>query len=172
MGMIHVRKTMRRILRNLAAVMAGLILAFMLVVAVEIYGAVVHPLPQGFGGTQEEMCRHVEQFPAWVLASVVPAWGATAFLSAWLARRIADTDVPPSNVAGATYASLNHSAAVVGFVLAAAVVVNVSMLPYPMWFKIACLLVVPWAAVAGSRSRGQNRTANIGDSSFSHQARR
>ena len=66
------------------------------------------------------MCRHVENFPNWVLAVVVPAWGFTAFASTWIAQKIGD------NFAGAT----------IGLLLLAAVGFNVWILPYPVWFKI------------------------------------
>jgi hypothetical protein len=126
---------MKTALRTLAAVVAGLIAAFVLVVAVEGFSAVVHPTPEGFDGTAEEMCRHVERYPALVLAVVVAAWGLTAFVGAWVARTIG-----------------NRSAvAIVGLLLLAAVVLNISMLPYPMWFKLANLLVVPIAIILGGR---------------------
>ena len=47
-------------LRNLAATFIGLFLAAALIVAVEGFSTVVRPLPSDFGGTMEEMCRHVE----------------------------------------------------------------------------------------------------------------
>lgn len=126
---------MRTILRASAAVVAGLLLAFILVVALELFSAVVHPVPEDFGETMEEMCRHVERFPHWVLAVAVLAWAFTAYISTWTARRIGNL----------------YSAAIVGLLLMAAVVFNISMLPYPIWFKIADLLAIPAAIVAGSR---------------------
>jgi len=67
-------------LRTLAAIVVGVFAALVLVVAVELFSDVVHPLPEDFGGTPEEMCRHVEQYPPWALAVVVAAWAATAFV--------------------------------------------------------------------------------------------
>jgi hypothetical protein len=81
---------MKAVLRTIAAVLAGLLVFFLLVVAVELFSAVVHPLPEDFGGTTEEMCQHVERYPQWVLAVVVPAWAAAALVSTWTARRIAN----------------------------------------------------------------------------------
>jgi hypothetical protein len=121
--------------RTLAAVIAGMLVAFVLLVAVELFSAVVYPVPPDFGGTMEEMGRHVSSYPHWVLALVVPAWGGTAFVSTWIAQRIG-----------------SHGAALlIGLLLLAAVVFNISMLPYPYWFKIANLLVIPTAIVLGSR---------------------
>src|SRR5262249_15297636 len=82
------RKAMTTALRALAAVFAGLLVSFILVVALELFSAVVHPLPEDFQGTSEEMCRHVERYPHWVLAVGVPAWAAAAFVGTWTARGI------------------------------------------------------------------------------------
>ena len=64
---------MKTVLRTLAAVLAGIAVLFLMVVAVELFSAVVHRLPKDFGGTNQEMCQHVERYPSWVLAVVVPA---------------------------------------------------------------------------------------------------
>jgi hypothetical protein len=132
---------MRSAIRYVAAVVVGLLLSLMLIVAVELFGGVVHPLPENFGGTSEEMCRHVERFPPWVLAVVVPAWAVAAFVGTWTAGRIGNF----------------YSAATVGSLLLVALLFNVSGLPYPMWFKIANLVAVPIAVVAGRRLSAQRR---------------
>jgi hypothetical protein len=121
------------ILRAIGSGVAAMVVALLLVIGVELASAVVHPVPAGFDGSQEQMCAHVANYPAWVLAVVVPLWGATALVSTWIAGRL-------GNLA---------SALVVGMLLVAAVGFNVSMLPYPLWFKGACLIVIPAACVAG-----------------------
>jgi MFS family permease len=121
--------------RSLAAVVAAMIVAFVFVVAVEGFSAVVHPLPPDFRGTMEEVSQHVSRYPHWVLAVVVFAWGATAFVSAWIAARIGN----------------RGSALVTGLLLLAALVFNISQLPYPTWFRIVILLVIPAALLCGSR---------------------
>jgi hypothetical protein len=124
---------MKTVVRTLAGIVAGMISAFVLIVLVELFGSVVHPVPPDFTGTMEEMCEHVARFPQWVLAVVVPAWGASAFLSTWTAYKIGN----------------RGSALVVGLALLAALVFNISKLPYPIWFKIANLLTIPTAIVFG-----------------------
>ncbi len=126
---------MKAVLLFLAAVFIGLFVALVLVIAVEAFSAVVHPLPEGFGGTMEEMCQHVQRYPHWILAVVVAAWGITALVSTWIAQRIGNS----------------YSSVTVGLLLVTALVFNLSMLPYPVWFKIANLLVIPAAIVIGSR---------------------
>lgn len=135
----------QKMLRTLAAILVALFVAFILVVAVEFFSAVVHPLPQDFGGTMEETCRHVENYPAWVLAVVVPAWALIALISVFAARRIGN----------------HYSAAFVGLLLLTAVAFNVSMLPYPTWFKIIILAAVPVAILAGSRLATGREPANL-----------
>lgn len=83
---------MKTALRTFAGIFAGLLLAFLLIVAVEVFSAVVHPFPENFGGTSEEVCQHVERYPDWVLAVVVPAWAATAFVGVWIAQRAEDNN--------------------------------------------------------------------------------
>lgn len=117
---------MKSIVRTIASVVAGVVTALLLLIAVEGFSAVVHPFPEGFGHTTEEMCLHVARYPAWVLAAVVPMWGAAAFLSVYASGKFGNL----------------VSVAIVGGLFLAAVVANVLMLPYPQWFSIASPLVV------------------------------
>jgi hypothetical protein len=126
---------MKAALLKLAAVVAGMVVAFVLIIAVEMFSDIVHPLPADFGGTQAEMCQHVARYPQWVLAVVVPMWAVSAFAGTWIAARI-----------GGLYSAL-----FVGVLLFAGLVLNISMLPYPMWFKIADLLAIPAAVFVGIR---------------------
>lgn len=127
---------MKTALRTVAGLLAGLALAFLLVVAVEMFSAVVHPVPEDFGGTTGEMCQHVERYTQWVLAIVVPMWAFTAFAGVWIAQKVGNV----------------YSAAIVGLLIPASLVLNLSMLPYPIWFKIAILLAVAAAMLIAIRS--------------------
>jgi hypothetical protein len=49
------------VLRCMAAIIAGMIVALVFVVAVELFSAVVHPVPPDFQGTMEEMCLQLER---------------------------------------------------------------------------------------------------------------
>jgi hypothetical protein len=120
-------------LRSIAAVLAGLVVAFVLVVAIELLSNAVHPFPEGVEQTMEEVCRHVENYPRWILAVAVLAWAGTAFLSTWVARKIGNV----------------YSALIIGLLLLAALVMNISKLPYPIWFKGATLIAIPAAVAAG-----------------------
>ena len=124
---------MKTALRAILALVAGMALALVLVIAVEFFSAVVHPLPPGFTGTMDEMCQHVARYPHWVLGVVVLAWSATAFVSTWVATRIGN------RLAGIA----------VILILTLAIVSNVSMLPYAMWFKVVMLSCFPVACYLG-----------------------
>jgi hypothetical protein len=119
-------------IRTLFAVVVGMALAFALVVAVEWFSAVVHPFPVDFNGNLGE---HVRRYPPWVLGVVVLAWGATAAAATWVASRVGN------RLAGGIVAAL----------LAWALIFNLTMLPYTMWFKVVMFSVFPIACLIGIR---------------------
>ena len=55
------------------------------------------------------------------------------------------------------------SFAVIGLLLLAALVLNISMLPYPLWFKIGNVLAIPAAIVAGGRLSMRKKISRMGD---------
>ncbi|WP_157605980.1 hypothetical protein [Schlesneria paludicola] len=133
--------------RAIAAVIAGVLVALILLIAVELFSAVVHPLPPDFGETMEDMCQHVANYPQWVLAVVVPLWAATALASTWVANRI----------------SGRGAALFVGMLLIAAAGFNVWMLPYPTWFKIMIPLLIPIAVYLGSGAPSRRHETGTSD---------
>jgi hypothetical protein len=124
---------MKTALRTILAVVAGMALALVLVIAVEAFSAVVHPVPPGFTGTMDEMCQHVARYPDWVLGVVVVAYSATALASTWVARRIG------GRVGGIA----------VILILTLAIVFNLTKLPYAMWFKVVMLICFAVACYLG-----------------------
>ena len=116
--------------------LAGMALALALVVAVEFFSSIVHPLPPNFNGNMGE---HVRRYPHWVLGVVVLAWGATSAAATWVASRLGD------RLAGV----------VVAFLLEWALVFNLTKLPYATWFKIAMFFAFPTACLLGIKSGGK-----------------
>ena len=134
---------MATIVRSFGAVAAAIFVALILVIAVELFSSVVHPVPPGFTGTTEEICLHVERYPDWVLAVVVPAWASTAFAATWIAGRLG-----------------NRACAVfIGLLLVVGVTWNILMLPYPAWFKVVTLLSIPAAVACGVYWSSRRNTA-------------
>jgi hypothetical protein len=127
---------MHPILRTVLAVVAGTVTALLLLMAVELFSAVVHPFPEGLSQTPEEICRHVERYPSWVLAIGALMWGGAAFVSVWLTGKIGN----------------RISAAIVGTLFLAGVVCNVAMLPYPWWFRVAAPTAALVAVAAAVRA--------------------
>jgi hypothetical protein len=121
---------MKSAVRTLFAVVVGMALAFALVVAVEVFGAIVHPIPADFTGTMGE---HVRRYPHWVLGVAALAWAATATAATWVASRLG------TRLAGT----------VVALLLAWALVFNLTMLPYTLWFKVVMFSVFPIASILG-----------------------
>lgn len=120
-------------LRVIGAIAAATFVALFFIVAVEIFSAVVHPMPAGFDGSMEEICEHVARYPTWVLALVVLAWGFTAWLSTWIAQRIGGSG----------------PAIFIGMILVVAVIYNVSILPYPLWFKFVIVITILTSVLLG-----------------------
>lgn len=134
---------MGAVFRVVGAIFAGVLTALVLLVAVEAYSAVVHPVPADFGETMEEMCQHVANYPAWVLATAVPMWAFTALASTWIAGRLAN----------------RGCALFIGLLLFVALLFNLSMLPYPLWFKIACVIAIPCAVAAAVQLSSRRQPA-------------
>lgn len=128
--------------RNLVAIFLGLFAGFVIVIATEAFGAAVHPFPPDVDPNDFETCvAHVAKFPAWVLAVVVPLWGLSVFASVWTATRLGTNRNPVNGI-------------VVGGLLYAAALFNLSMLPYPLWFKAGIVLALPLAGFWGFRLAG------------------
>jgi hypothetical protein len=125
----------QKLLRLIGAIVAAIVTALVLLIAVELFSAVVHPFPPDFKHTPEEMTAHVARYPQWVLAVVVPMWAATAFISTWIAGRLGGRGV----------------AIFIAVLLLAAVMCNLSMLPYPLWFKIVQPIAIVLAIVPAYR---------------------
>jgi hypothetical protein len=131
---------MRTILRSAGAIVVGLVVASILVVAIEFGSLAVYPLPEDFDKDSfEDLCEYVKNCPAWVLAAAVPMWGLTAFVGTWISGRLGN----------------RISAAILGLFLLSMVLLNISMVPYPTWFKIGAPIVVTLAAGYAYRSSGR-----------------
>lgn len=134
---------MASVLRSFGAIAAGIVVTMILVVGVELLSGVVHPVPEGFKGTFEEVCQHVERYPQWVLAVCAIAWGVAAFAGTWTAGRLGN----------------RGCALFLGMLLLLALILNISMLPYPLWFKVATLIVIAMAIACGYRLSSRRASA-------------
>ena len=129
----------KSILWSVLAVTASLITAVALLSAIEGVSEVYHPSPPGMDPNDMEACKaHVANYPQWLLAVFVPVWGLTAFTSVWVATRLG------------AYRHLAHGVAI-GFLLLLGAIVNMLILPYPLWFELANLVLIPLGIFFGIR---------------------
>lgn len=137
-------------LRSTAAVCAGLVLAFIGVIGVEVLSNVLHPFPPGIDPTSMDACRaHVARYPTGVLFLGAMAWALTVFVSSWLATRLGTNRQPAHGI-------------VVGMILLGLAIFNMSLLPYPLWFW-GNLLTFPACFLSGSRlGRGGDVQSGLG----------
>lgn len=125
-------------LRTVLAVVLGLVMGGMVVFAIEVVGHLIHPPPADLDtGDREAMKRYVEQLPPAAFLFVLLAYAAGSFAGGWVAARVARR------------APLVH-AVIVGALLLAAGIMNVVMIPHPLWFTFASLAVFLPAALAGA----------------------
>jgi len=129
---------MKSALISLLGVVIAMALAFVLVIGVELFSAAVYPVPAEL---QDNIPEHVRRYPTWILAVVVPLWGATAGAATWVASRLG------GRTAGALVALL----------LALALGFNLAMLPYAAWFKVVMPVAFALACLIGVRSGARHR---------------
>lgn len=124
--------------RSTLAILLSVVIAFILFVAVEAVSAVLHPWPDDFSGSFEEIARQVESYPLWVLALLGGVgYGATMFVCTLVATRLGS-----KRNAWHGYG--------VGVFLFAMVVFNMTQLPYPVWFWAIMFTVLPVAGYFGT----------------------
>lgn len=126
------------IVRSIGAVIAGFVVATVLIVAVEAFSEVFYPFPPDLDRNDFEACKaHVAKYPTWVLVVAALGWGATVFLSSWLATRLGTGRHPAHGI-------------VVGSLLCLAAAANIVMLPYAVWFEVGCPVLLPLCYIAGA----------------------
>ncbi len=121
------------------AVAVSLTAAFALIIAIELVSAVIHPVPPGMDFNDKEACTaFFANYPQWLFGVAAVAWGLTAFTSSWLATRLG------------AYRHLAHGVAI-GFLLLLGAIANMLMLPYPLWFELANMVLIPLGIFFGIR---------------------
>ena len=133
---------MKSMVRGVLAVLAGFVVASLVMVVVEsLNGRVFYPglAKQAEGVTDRETIRQIlASAPVGALVVVLVGWALGSLLGGMLAARIGKSS------------PVRHTLAL-GVVLTLAGIANNLMLPPPMWFRIAGLLVFVPAAYLGSR---------------------
>ncbi|MCU0253263.1 MAG: hypothetical protein MUE47_01875 [Acidobacteria bacterium] len=131
-----------RILRSIAAVVLGFVTASVVMMLVEsVNGRVLYPelAKAAEGVTDREAIRALfAAAPAGALLVVIGGWIAGSFAGGWVAARVSGR------------AGVRHGL-VLGLLLTLAGIANNLMLPPPLWFWVAGLVVMLPAAWAGAK---------------------
>ena len=121
--------------KNIAAGVAGVLIAFGLVWLVEMIGHSVYPIPAGIDFSDAEVMRtYVAGLPLGALLFVAGAWAIGAFAGTVAACRIGTADP-------------KIFAMVVGGMVLAATAFNLAIIPHPVWFSItgiAGIVIATW----------------------------
>ena len=125
--------------RTIAAVVAGVVGGGILITLVQIGGNTLFPPPEGMDTSNMESIReHMDQIPLASLLWVLLSYAVGCFAGGFLATRIART--------GTLTPALS-----VGIVFFLFGIMNLIMLPHPVWFMIASQATYIAAAWAGGR---------------------
>ena len=116
--------------RKVAAVVLGVIVAVVFIIAIEALGHSVYPVPEGLDITDTEaMQAYVTGLPIGALLFVMGAWLVATLAGGLLACFIA-RETP-----------LVYSAVVGGLVLLGTII-NLMSVPHPSWFSITSVLAI------------------------------
>lgn len=126
------------IFQNIGALLLSVVVAIFLLAGIEWIGTILHPFPADFAGTREEVAQHVANYPTGGLFVGGLGWAITMFIATWLATRLS---------------SNRHSAYGIGLglLLLGGAIFNMAMLPYPFWYWLLNLILLPLGIYFGVR---------------------
>ena len=128
-----------RIIKSVVAVILSVVAAVLMFMAIEGISSILHPWPEDFAGTFEEISHQVETYPAWVLALLGGVgYGATMLVCSSIATRVGHNRSPWHGYG-------------VSAILFSAIVFNMTQLPYPSWFWVLMFAILPPAAYWGTK---------------------
>lgn len=134
--------------RNIAAGVAGIVIAMVLVWLVEMAGHAVYPPPEGLDFADADAMRaYIETVPLGALLFVAAAWFVGTVCGTCAACAIGTAR--PLIFAG-----------VVGGLMLAATITNLVMIPHPLWFAILGVGGVIVGAWLGTMCKRAN-TGNV-----------
>jgi hypothetical protein len=126
------------VLRSIGAVIAGMIVAFLLVFASEGISHKIFPPPPGMNmSDMVQVKAFVSTLPLSALLIVLTGWLIATFVAAWVATKIARGPI---------------AGFILGALLLAVGIANAFIIPQPLWFSIASFVIYIGATVAGVRA--------------------
>lgn len=129
----------RAVGRSILVVLAGAVVAGVLIAAIEAVSSAVFPLPPGLDlHDHEAMRQHIDSLPVGAFLFVLAAWAIGAFAGSWVAARIA------------ARARLAHGLAVGALFLLAGVLTMLSI-PHPWWMWVGGIVTLGGCSYLGAR---------------------
>ena len=129
----------RAVGRSILVVLAGAVVAGVLIAAIEAVSSAVFPLPPGLDlHDHEAMRQHIDSLPVGAFLFVLAAWAIGAFAGSWVAARIA------------ARARLGHGLAVGALFLMAGVLTMLSI-PHPWWKWVGGIVALGGCSYLGAR---------------------
>jgi hypothetical protein len=126
--------------RSTLAVLVGVIVAMGLTAVIEMVGNHLYPLPPGLDiHDHASMREYVHAMPTGAFVMVLLAWAVGAGTGAWVAARLAGR------------ARLVHGL-IVGALFLAAGIMNMLMVPHPIWMWIGGVAVLAGCGYLGARA--------------------
>jgi hypothetical protein len=129
-------------IRSMLGLVCGIITAMMVIFAFQKIGAVFYPMAQGADLTDPEALRQVmAAMPVGAFVTLLAGYAVGTFIGAWVAASIAGR------------AAIAH-ALIVGCFFFLANIANVIMIPHPLWYVAASMLLfLPCAYLGGRLAR-------------------
>lgn len=130
-------------MRSILAVLAGVVVAGIVIAGVEYLGHLIYPPPPGLDPSDvESMKAMMADIPLGSLLFVLLAWALGSLAGGGVAARIAARSY------------LLH-ALIVGGIMLIGGVINMAMIPHPLWFWIVGVILFLPSAYAGARLAGR-----------------
>jgi hypothetical protein len=127
-------------LRTILGILAGCVLAAVLVGAIETLGHLVYPPPAGIDLTDPaQLAAIMDRIPLAAKVWVVAAWMLGTFIAGLVAAMVSRRNWTPWVIAG---------------LVTVGAVMTVLMIPHPVWMKVAAVagpLLAGWLAVLLAR---------------------
>jgi hypothetical protein len=129
-------------MRNALVLLAGLAAAAAAIAAIEALGHMIYPLPPGLNvHDRAQLTAYIETLPLPAFLFVLAAWAGGVFAGAGTVALLVKQPSP------------FYIVIITGLVLLGAIG-NMLMLPHPMWFMLAVMVLIPAAGYLGCRLVG------------------
>ena len=137
---------MRQGLRTAVGVVAGIVVAWLMITLSQLLSAALYPPPPGTDLTDPAaLADFINTAPVTAMACVIAGYALAALSGGWVAARI----------------SLGHprlAALIVGALVLLGVILNYTMIPHPTWMLVSGVLLPVPMAWLGTRLARRGRT--------------